>query len=74
MKDSTNASRMCFVLASMQAIGLRSYPGCFSDSPHCQGKTLVFSLLTPFFDSPMVLTNEFLHEEEFSVDSVFIIL
>ncbi len=50
--------------------GPRSYPSCSLDSEHSRGKILVFPLAEADFSAQIVLPNEFLQNDELSVDTI----
>jgi hypothetical protein len=69
-KDCTTASRTPFTHALPRQHGPRGYLLYSSDSEHSQGKTLVFPRPEAVFGAQIVLPNEFLKNDELSVDAI----
>jgi hypothetical protein len=67
-KDCIAASRMRSEPVPPQLLGPRRSLGSSSDSFRSRGKTLVFPRDEAVFGTPLVLPNEFLQADEFSVD------
>jgi hypothetical protein len=69
-KDCTAASRTRLAHAPPWQHGPRSYPLCSLDSEHSRGKTLVLLRAEAVFGAQIVLPNEFLQNDELSVDTI----
>jgi hypothetical protein len=69
-KDCTAASRTRFAHAPPPRHVPRSYLLCSSDSEHSREKTLVFFPAEAVFGAQIVFPNEFLQNDELSVDTI----
>jgi hypothetical protein len=72
LKDCIAASRIRSVPVPLRILGPRRSLGSSSHFVCSRGKTVVFPRLKPFLAPPLVLLpNEFLQADEFSVDQIF---